>query len=247
MTDANATTKPTIVLVHGAWADGSSWSKVIVRLTEAGYPVVAPAIGLLSLTTDIAATRAFIAAIPAPVLVVGHSYGGAVITGAASGLANVGGLVYFSAFAPDAGESLQALNVRFGEQYGPPPAAELFRPDGPFDAEHPGTLVYLDRAGFASVFVQDIDPAEAAVLAAVQRPIGVAAFGEPLTAEPAWRQVPAWYMVAANDRTVRPEGERWMAERMRAVTSELASSHAIPVAQPDECARLIVEAARTLV
>lgn len=237
--------KPIIVLVHGAWADSSSWSQVISQLQDE-YTVVAPALGLLSLHTDIAATRKFIQDLGAPALVVGHSYGGAVISGAASGLENVKGLVFVAAYALDKGEVLLALNNQFGQQYGPSAAGQYFRPDGPFDGEHPQTLVYLDQAGFGSVFVQDIDGQQAAVLAAVQRPIAVAAFVEPLEQEPAWKQVRSWYQVSTEDRTIQPEAERWMAGRMEAETIEVPSSHASPVSHPREIASLIKRAAEAV-
>ena len=238
----SAASKPVIVLVHGAWADGSGWGKVIGALQEDGYTVVAPAVGLGSLSGDIAAARKFVADLGAPALLVGHSYGGAVITGAASGLASVRGLVYLAAFALDQGESLFGLVNQFGQQYGPAPAGQLFRPDGPFD--NPQTLVYLDRAGFGSAFVQDIDPERAAVLAAAQRPIAVAAFGEPLQVAPAWRQIRSWYQVSAADRVIQPEAERWMARRIGAETIELDASHASPIARPQAIAKLIRQAAR---
>lgn len=238
--------RPVIVLVHGAWADGSSWAGVIARLADEGYTVVAPAVGLGSLSADVAAVRKFIADIGAPALVVGHSYGGAVISGAASGLANVVGLVYAAAFAPDSGESLLSLTGQFDQQYGPVPAAQFYRPDGPFDADHPQTLIYLDRANFAAVFAQDVERERAAVMAATQRPIALASFVEPLGVAPAWRQLPTWYQISADDRMISPDGERLMAARMGATTIELPSSHASPVAHPRAIARLIERAARAV-
>lgn len=246
MTANSTKTRPVIVLVHGAWADGSGWGEVISKLQDDNYTVVAPAVGLLSLSVDIAAVRKFISDIAAPTLVVGHSYGGAVITGAASGLANVKGLVYVAAFAPDTGESLLSLATQFDQQYGPVPAAQYYRPDGPFDADHPQTLIYLDRANFGSVFVQDIDKQRAAMLAAAQRPIAVACFGEPLAVEPAWKQVRSWYQVSTEDRSISPDGERFFARRMNATTIELKSSHLSPVARPHSIAEFIKQAAEAL-
>ncbi len=166
------------------------------------------------------------------------------ITGAASGLTNVAGLVYLAAFALDTGESLFGLVNQFGEQYGPAYAGQFFRPDGAFD--NPQTLVYLDRANFGSAFVQDIDPKRAALLGTTQRPIAVAAFGEPLQGEPAWRTIRSWYQVSAQERVLQPEAERWMAQRMSAEVSELDSSHASPLAQPEAIAELIQRAARAV-
>jgi pimeloyl-ACP methyl ester carboxylesterase len=200
-------------------------------------------VGLGSLSADIAAAHKFIGDVQGPALVVGHSYGGAVISGAASGLSNVAGLVYLAAFALDTGESLFGLVNQFGQQYGPAYAGQFFRPDGDFNS--PQTLVYLDRANFGSAFVQDIDPERAAVLAAAQRPIAVAAFGEPLSGPPAWRSIRSWYQVSTQDRVIQPEAERWMAQRMGAEVLELESSHASPIARPQAIARLIKRAARS--
>jgi pimeloyl-ACP methyl ester carboxylesterase len=242
MSDHTRGHRPTIVLFHGAWADGSGWGKVISSLQEDDYAVVAPAVGLGSLSADVAAARKVLAAIEGPVLAVGHSYGGAVVAGAATGLAHVSGLVFLAAFALDEGESLFGLVNQFGQQYGPAFAGQFFRPDGPFD--DPQTLVSLDRANYGAAFVQDIDAERAAVLAATQRPIAVAAFGEPLGGAPAWRSVRSWYGVSANDRVLQPEAQRWMAERAGATLVELDSSHASPIARPQAVARLIKRAAR---
>ncbi|MDZ4717611.1 MAG: alpha/beta hydrolase [Roseiflexaceae bacterium] len=216
--------------------------KIINSLQDHGYTVLAPAVGLGLLSGDIAAARKFISDVPGPKLLVGHSYGGAVITGAATDLPNVTGLVYLAAFALDQGESLLGLNNQFGQQYGPALAGQFLRPDGPF--ENPQTLVYLDRANFGQAFVQDIDPERAAVLAATQRPIAVAAFGEPLSGIPAWRQVRSWYQVSTQDRVIQPDGERWMAQRSGAEVIELDTSHASLIARPQAIAKLIKRAAR---
>jgi pimeloyl-ACP methyl ester carboxylesterase len=242
MSEQQKQPKPTIVLFHGAWADGSGWGKIIHELQEDGYSVVAPAVGLGALSADIAAARKFISDIQGPVLAVGHSYGGAVITGAASGLSNVTGLVYLAAFALDTNESLFGLVNQFGQQYGPAFAGQFFRPDGAFD--NPQTLVYLDRANFGAAFVQDIEPERAAILGATQRPIAVAAFGEPLQVQPAWRSIRSWYQVSSQDRVLQPEAERFMAKRAGSEVIELESSHASPIAQPQAIAKLIKRAAR---
>jgi pimeloyl-ACP methyl ester carboxylesterase len=242
MTDQKNNIQPTVVLFHGAWADGSGWSKVISSLQEDGYSVVAPAVGLLSLHADITAAGKFIGDIQGPVLLVGHSYGGAVITGAASGHANVKGLVYLAAFALDTGESLFGLVNQFGAQYGPAYAGQFFRPNGPFD--DPQTLVYLERANFGSAFVQDIEAERAAVLGSTQRPIAVAAFGEPLQGAPAWRGLRSWYQVSTEDRVLQPEAQRWMAQRMGAEVVEVESSHASLISQPQAIAKLIKQAAK---
>lgn len=233
---------PTIVLFHGAWADGSGWGRVIESLQDDDYAVIAPAVGLGTLSGDIAAARKVLSDIPGPVLAVGHSYGGAVLSGAAAGLPNVAGLVFLAAFTLDQGESLFGLVNQFGAQYGPAFAGQFFRPDGGFD--NPQTLVYLDRANFGQAFVQDIDGERAAVLAAAQRPIAVAAFGEPLSGAPAWRSIRSWYGVSANDRVLQPEAQRWMAQRAGAEVLEIDASHASPIARPQAVAKLIKRAAR---
>ena len=242
--DTKQSNKPIIVLTHGAWADGSGWAKVIAGLQDDGYTVVAPPVGLGSLSTDIAAVRKVIVGLQASVLLVGHSYGGAVVTGAASGLAVVKGLVYLAAFAPDTGESLLSLSTQFGQQYGPTPSAQYLRPDGPLD--DPQTVIYLDRAHFGEVFVHDIDPARAAVLAAAQRPLGVGAFAEPLPVPPAWRQIRSWYQVSKQDRSIQPNAERWMARRIGAETIELDTSHLALFSRPQAIVKLIERAAHTV-
>lgn len=241
MANTDEQAAPTIVLFHGAWADGSSWEKVIASLQDDDYTVIAPAVGLGSLSGDIAAARKLLSGLQGPLLLVGHSYGGAVIAGAASGLANVKGLVFLAGFALDTGESLFGLVNRFGEQYGPAPAGQFFRPDGPFDDPH--TLVYLDRANYGPAFVQDIDPDRAAILATTQRPIAVAAFGEPLAGPPAWHGVRSWYGVSTEDRVLQPDAQRWFAKRIAAEVVELEASHASPVSRPQAVARLIKRAA----
>jgi pimeloyl-ACP methyl ester carboxylesterase len=240
MTEQNQQGKPTIVLFHGAWADGSGWEGVIGALQKDGYTVVAPAVSLLSLSADIAAARKFLSDIPGPVVAVGHSYGGAVLSGAASGLNNVVGLVFLAAFTLDEGESLFGMVNQFGQQYGPSFAGQFFRPDGAFD--QPQTLVYLDRANYGAAFVQDIDPTRAAILAATQRPIAVAAFGEPLQGTPAWRSIRSWYAVSSNDQVLQPEAQRWFAQRIGGETVEIEASHASLVAQPTAIAELIKRA-----
>lgn len=236
--------QPTIVLFHGAWADGSGWSPVISALQAAGYTVVAPAVGLLSLSADMAAARKFISDIDGPVLLVGHSYGGAVISGAAGDLTNVKGLVYLAAFALDTGESLFGLVNQFGAQYGPAEAGQFFRPDGAFD--NPQTLVYLDRTNFGTAFVQELAADQAALLGATQRPIAVAAFAEPLQGAPAWRTLRAWYQLSTQDRVLQPAAQRWMAARMGAELVEVEASHASPIAQPEAIATLIRQAAQAV-
>ncbi|HET9392666.1 MAG TPA: alpha/beta hydrolase [Candidatus Rubrimentiphilum sp.] len=217
-----------IVLVHGAWSDGSGWAKVIPLLQSAGHNVVAVQNQMTSLAGDMANTRATIDAMQGPTVVAGHSYGGAVITSAAQGASNVKALVFIAAFAPDEGEALGGFPPGAGAQ---------------FIAPGPGGLLYVDRAKFPGCFAGDLPPAEAAVLAAVQRPVGGAIFGEKM-GTPAWKSIPSWYQVSENDQMIPPDTERMMASRAKATTISLPSSHASLVSHPKEVAELILTAAR---
>ncbi|HET9342395.1 MAG TPA: alpha/beta hydrolase [Candidatus Eremiobacteraceae bacterium] len=218
-----------IVLVHGAWSDGSGWSKVVPILQAAGHNVVAVQNQMASLAADAANTRATIDAMPGPTLVAGHSYGGAVVTSAAYGARNVKGLVFIAAFAPDEGEALGGF---------PPGAGAKFIGPGP------GGLLYVDRKEFPACFAGDLPAAEAAVLASVQRPVSGAIFGDKMGA-PAWKSIKSWYQVSENDLMIPPDTERMMASRAKATTVSLASSHASLVSHPKEVAELILVAART--
>jgi pimeloyl-ACP methyl ester carboxylesterase len=222
--------KPTIVLVHGAFADGSAWAKVIPLLERDGYHVIAVQNGLTSLNDDIATTKRVIDAQKGPVVVVGHSYGGAVIGGAAAGNPNVKALVYVAAFAPDANEPVGAL----GEKY-PSSLGAALRPDA-------AGFLYIDRVPFREVFAADVGAQEARVMAATQRPVSGSVFAATVPA-PAWKTIPSWYLVAQHDKAINPDLERFYAKRMGAKTSEINSSHVPFLSHPGEVARLIVEAA----
>ena len=226
-----------IVLVHGAWADGSSWSKVIPILSERRFNVVAVKNPLTSLQDDVTTTRQAIERLqrtnPGPVLLVGHSYGGAVITEAGS-IPEVKGLVYVAAFAPDERESTQSLSKQFPAA---PAAAELSQDDYGFFT--------LSREGIFSDFAQDVSEREKEVLFAAQGPTAGAALGG-LVTMPAWRTKPNWFVVAANDRAIQPELERMEAKRMNAVTITVATSHVAMVAEPRIVADFITLAARSL-
>jgi pimeloyl-ACP methyl ester carboxylesterase len=226
-----ATTGVNIVLVHGAWSDGSGWSKVIPILQAAGHNVVAVQNQMISLAGDSANTRAAIDAMQGPTVVAGHSYGGAVITAAANGARNVKALVYIAAFAPDEGESLGEIGSKF------PPA-----PGGQYIAPGPGGLLYIDRAHMPAAFAGDLPAAEGAVLAAVQRPVAGALFTDKMST-PAWKQIKAWYQVSEKDQMIPPDAERMMASRAKAQTISLPSSHASLVSHPKEVAQLILTAA----
>jgi pimeloyl-ACP methyl ester carboxylesterase len=229
--------KPTIVLVHGAWADASGWAGVITRLKALGYPVVAPANPLRSLDGDAAYLRGVLAQIPGPLVVVGHSYGGAVITNAAAGNPNVKALVYVAAFIPAIGEDILHLT---GAASQVPASIELkgYPPFGEGDVD-----VYLRQDAFRSVFAQDVPAPEAAVMAATQRPLAYAA-GAGATTAAAWSTIPSWALVATQDRTITPDQERSMARRAGATIVEVPSSHVAMISHPREVTDLILRAVR---
>jgi len=223
--------KPAIVLVHGAFADATGWQKVIPILERDGYTVTAVQNPLTSLAADVATTRRVIEAEKGPVIVVGHSYGGAVITLAAAGLPQVKGLVYVAAFAPDEGESLGGLLER-----GPQSAI------GPALVPDSAGFLTIDRAKFQDVFAKDVQDVEARVMAATQKPIAGDIFRAPC-AKPAWKAIPAHYLVARQDRAIHPDLQRFMAERLKARTAEVDSSHVPFVSRPADVARFIEDAA----
>ena len=222
-----------IVLVHGAWADGSGWGKVIKLLLEAGYRTVAVQNPLTSLADDVETTRRLIESMDGPVLLVGHSYGGVVITETAHKCPNVVGLVYIAAFAPEVGESITIL-----ASLGAPPAgAAAVRPD------KYGTL-WIDRSLFADNFCQDVQKDEALVMAAAQKPLAARCFDDKIT-NAGWKDLPCYYQVSEDDRMIPPPAEKFMAERMKAKTviSIVGASHAPMVSHPDKIADLILKAA----
>lgn len=235
----NSRAKPTVVLVHGAFADASGWHGVIGHLNRAGYPVIAPANPLRDLTGDAAYIASVAAAVSGPVVLVGHSYGGAVITNAARSVPRTKALVYVAAFAPDTGESLAKLSARFPAT----PLADAIRPQPfPLPDGEKGVDIYLDRAKFGSIFAQDIPASTATLLAATQRPMTEAAFTA-ASGAPAWKKIPSWYQVSRHDRALHPAAQRFFAQRMRATTVELPSSHASMISQPAAVAALIRAAA----
>jgi len=225
--------KPTIVLVHGAFADGSSWAHVIPLLVRDGFTVVSAAIPMASIDGDVTVTKRLIDAQKGPVVVVGHSYGGAVITGAAAGDPHVKALVYLSAFAPDSGESIGAVSGRFAAA----PLATALAPDA-------GGFLWVDRVKFHDVFCKDVPDAEALIMSIIQRPLAAAVFTQVQTVA-AWRTIPSWYVVARNDQAINPEQERFYASRMHAHTTELNSSHVVMISHPAEVTSIIEAAARS--
>jgi len=230
----SATPKPTIVLVHGAWADASSWSLVISRLERDGYTVVAPANPLRDLNGDSAYLASVLHTITGPVVLVGHSYGGMVITNAAVGDPEVKALVYINAFAPNLGESVLSIeSLNPGSLIGP--ATLTLRPDpGGVDA-------YITPSDFREVFAADVPAGQAAEMASAQRPISAAVLGEP-SGTPAWKTIPSWYMVGSQDNAIPPATERFMAERMGAHTVEIDSSHVPMLSHPGAVTDLILQA-----
>ncbi len=219
----------TVLLIHGAWADGSSWSKVIPLLEAKGLRVVAVQIPLTSFADDVAATQRAIALEDGPVLLVGHSYGGAVITEAGND-PKVAGLVYVSAVAPDTGESAFGLITSV-----PTPIGTELRPDK-------SGFLKLTPKGIAEDFAQDLSAKEIEVLTATEVPTSVAAMKGEITT-PAWKSKPSWYIVAANDRAISPDLEAAQAKKIGATTTTVSSSHVIMLAQPSKVAGVIFDAA----
>lgn len=225
---------PNIVLVHGAWADGSSWSGVIERLQRAGYNVTAPQFPLTSLAADVARLREVLAVQTGPTIVVGHSYGGQIITALGTDAPHVVGLVYIAAFGLDQGESLQALLSQ-----GPPtPALAHLRNDAQ-------GFAWIPQSDFVKLFAADVDPVKANVMYAVQQPIAVSALGE-VMGTPSWKTLPSWYLVAKDDQAIPPDLERLFAKRMGATTVEIESSHVAMVSHPDAVTNLIMKAAHAV-
>ena len=222
---------PNVVLVHGAWADGSSWSAVIESLQARGYNVTAPQFPETSLADDVARLRQILVQQSGPTIVAGHSYGGQIITALGSDAANVVGLVYIAAFALDEGESLGAL---LG---GGPPTPSLAH----LTVDEQG-FSWIPEDDFVNHFAADVDPVRARVMHAVQQCLSMSTF-EDVMGLPAWKSRPSWYLVATNDEAIPPDAERMFAQRMGATTVEVPSSHVAMVSHPGEVVRLIEAAA----
>ncbi|MEU9290639.1 alpha/beta hydrolase [Streptomyces sp. NPDC048275] len=234
--------KPTVVLVHGAFADSSSWNGVIKRLKEDGYPVVAAANPLRGVSSDAASVKHLLAGIGGPVVLVGHSYGGAVISNAAHGSGNVKALVYADAFLPDKGESANELAGKFegsviGEVLRPVP---ITNPDGSKDVD-----LYIDQSKFHQAFAADVPARTAGLMAVTQRPGTGSGLEEP-SGEPAWKSIPSWSLVGTDDKIIPRELQVYMAKRAGARIEEIKSSHAVTVSHPDAVTRIIEQAARTV-
>jgi pimeloyl-ACP methyl ester carboxylesterase len=238
--------KPSIVLIHGAWADGSSWSRVIGILQQQGYTVYAPANPLRGLTSDSAYIASFLQSISGPIILIGHSYGGAVITNAATGNPNVKALVYIDAFAPDQGESLASLSTV------PPPPGQSpscvsgdptqvfnFVPLTGGDVD-----LYIKPSLFPSCFANDLPPKEGAVLASTQRPFTLSAFSQ-LSGVPAWKTIPSFYLVGTIDNAIPPFAQLFMAQRAHSTIVQVRASHLVMISHPEAVVDLINQAAGT--
>jgi pimeloyl-ACP methyl ester carboxylesterase len=223
--------RPNIVLVHGAWADGSSWGSVIERLQADGYHVTAPQFPLTSLADDVARLRQVLALQDGPTVIAGHSYGGQIIAGLGTDAPNVVGLVYIAAIAIDEGESIGAILAQ-----GPPTPAlahQVVDDEG---------CVWLSEDDFVNHFAADVDPVKAKVLYTVQQPLSARALADVMTVQ-AWKSLPSWYMVTQDDQALPPDGQRMFANRMGATTVEVPSGHLAMVSHPADVAKLTETAA----
>lgn len=234
---APAPTKPTIILVHGAFAESASWNPVISRLRRDGYPVIAAANPLRGVARDAAAVAGVVNGIRGPVVLVGHSYGGPVITQAANGNANVKALVYVAAFAPDTGESSLTLSRKFPGSTLGNALMPLVLPDGDED-------LYIQVAKFRAQFAADVPVAQADAMARTQRPITLSALGEP-SGVAAWKTIPSYVIYGSADRNIPAAVMKFMAERAKAKETVVVegASHALMISQPDKVVALIEDAA----
>jgi pimeloyl-ACP methyl ester carboxylesterase len=226
--------KPSIVLVHGAWADGTSWSSVIEHLQADDYKVTAVQLPETSLAADVARVRHVLTRQSGPTILVAHSYGGQVITSLGTDAPNVVGLVYIAGFGLDEGESIGALL----QQVPPTPAL------GDIEVDSEG-FAWLPEDGFLSHFAPDIDPVKAKVMCAVQQPLHTSTFDD-VMGTPAWKSLPSWFLVAQHDQVIPPDAERQFAARMGADTIEVASGHCAMVSHPEETLERIVSAANSV-
>jgi pimeloyl-ACP methyl ester carboxylesterase len=230
--------QPTIVLVHGAFADSSSWEGVTAKLQADGYRVIGAANPLRGVRSDAAAVAALLKSVAGPVVLVGHSYGGAVISAAANGNPNVRSLVYVAAFAPDAGESAIDLSNKFpGSTLGPTLAKPVALPNG-------GADLYIQQDKFPVQFADDLPRARAVLMAAAQRPVAEAALKE-AAGTPAWKTLPSWFIYGKQDKNIPPAVQAFMADRARSrhTVAVDGASHVVMMSHPAEVARLIEEAA----
>jgi pimeloyl-ACP methyl ester carboxylesterase len=234
--------KPTVVLVHGAFADASGWNGVTERLQARGYTVIAPPNPLRGVASDAAYIRSFLSTIEGPIVLVGHSYGGFVITNAATGNPNVRALVYIAAFAPAEGDTVQALqSMRPGAKLGP---ATLDVRPYPLPDGTQGLEGSIKPSVFREVFAADLPRKLTTIMAASQRPASLATLGEP-SGPPAWEDIPSWYLVAGRDNAIGTANQRIMAERINATTIEIKhASHVVMTSRPGKTTKLILRAVK---
>ncbi|MYM36004.1 alpha/beta fold hydrolase [Duganella sp. FT94W] len=233
--------KPTVVLVHGAFADSSSWDGVIAKLEKDGYTVIGAANPLRSVKSDAASVASVVNSVTGPVVLVGHSYGGSVISAAAAGATNVKALVYVAAFAPDSGETAVGLSNKFpGSTLGPALAPPVALADG-------GKDLYIRQDKFHQQFAADVPAAKARLMAAGQRPITDAALNESAPA-PAWKTIPSWFIYGKADKNIPAASQDFMAKRANARKTVVidGASHVVMTSHPTEVATLIEEAAATV-
>ena len=237
--------KPTVVLVHGAWADSSSWAGVVKRLQHDGYTVDVFPTPLRGLLSDAAYLRDYLGAISGPIVLVGHSYGGAVITNAATGDAQVKALVYIDAFAPAQGETVvQLATAQPGSAIGGDPTTVFDLV--PYPGAPAGDVdLYVKQSVFPDAFANDLPAKKAAVLAATQRPVAFSALVTP-SGEPAWQTIPSWDLVGTIDNVIPPAEQMFMAERAGAQITQVRASHLPMVSQPDAVTEIVLEAAASV-
>jgi pimeloyl-ACP methyl ester carboxylesterase len=225
---------PNIVLIHGAWADGSSWSAVIERLQADGFAVTAPQFPMAALASDVARLREVLNRQTGPTIIVGHSYGGQIMTALGADAPNVSGLVFIAAFGLDEGESIGTL---LGQAPPSPALAHL-------DIDERG-FAWIPEDDFINHFAADVDPVKARVMHAVQQPLAASALGE-VMGVPAWKSLPSWFLVAENDQAIPPDAERLFAKRMNATTTQIPTNHVAMVSHPEAVVSLIEQAAIAL-
>jgi pimeloyl-ACP methyl ester carboxylesterase len=237
---ATAGPRPTIVLVHGGWADSSGWDAEITTLTGLGYPVVVIANPLRSLTGDSDYVRARLEQISGPIVLVGHSYGGAVITNAARGVSNVKALVYVAAFAPAEGESL--ATDQYPGTHIDPSKLDVVPVPNPAAPSGKDVDLYIKPAYFRDIFAGDVSPHRSMLEAATQRPFANTAFTQP-SGPPAWATIPSWDLISLDDHAISPAGQMFMAQRMHAHITEVHSAHDIMISHPAAVDQIIIRAA----
>ena len=229
---------PTIVLVHGALTDASVWHGVIAELQKQNFIVHAPSIPMRSLASDVAHLHSYLTTLDGPLVVVGHSYGGSIISDPAALTPSVGALGFVAAFIQDSGETAGELNYRF--------AGSRLVPETTIVRETPGgSDMYLRPEFFREIYAADVDPVHAAVMAASQHPIDPTALGESFSGEATWRTLPSSALVASPDISIPTEAQYFMAERAGSIVVEIESSHAVPVAHPVETAQFVASLANS--